>query len=44
MTNEFMKVFDYQVTHYKAVGTKATFHFNKAVFAKAVERANQVTH
>jgi len=44
MTNEFMKVFDYQVTNYKPVGTKATFHFNKAVFAKAVERANQVTH
>jgi hypothetical protein len=30
----FMDVFSYQQTNYKPVGTKATFRFNGAVFAK----------
>jgi hypothetical protein len=42
--NMFMDVFGYQKTNYKPVGTKATFKFNESVFAKAVKRANQVTH
>ena len=42
MSNYFAHMFDYQVTNYKPVGTKATFRFNEAVFAKAVEVANNV--
>lgn len=44
MSNEFMKVFNYQKTNYKPVGTKATFHFNEKVFAKYAAVAAQVTH
>lgn len=42
MSNDFMKVFAYQRVNYKPVGTKATFHFNKAVFAKYAAVAAQV--
>jgi hypothetical protein len=42
MSYNFRQFFDFMHTNFKPVGTKATFRFNEAVFAKAVERANMV--
>jgi len=42
MTHNFRTFFDFMHTNFKPVGTKATFRFNEAVFAKAVEKANSV--
>lgn len=42
MSDYFKHMFDYQQTNYKPVGTKATFKFNEAVFAKYAAVAQAV--